>query len=72
MATTPEAMSTFRMNSVDFFPYAEAILHINNKELTIRFSGSEIQPSIAIHFTLTPSSEQKSEQIEILKGRFLS
>ena len=56
LETTNEAMNTFRTHTADNFPYMEGIMDESMKELTLRFSGSDKQASIALNFSLIPSN----------------
>lgn len=67
-------MSIFRVFSVDLYPYSEATLHENLKEMTLHLSGNESVPSIALNFTLEPvaTAEKSVGKAFEFTGRFVS
>ena len=66
-------MNTFRTSSAANFPYMEGLLNENMQELTLLFSGSNIQDNLAFNFTLVVSSDSgQNKSVENLTGYYLS
>ena len=64
LISTSEAMNAFRTRSINQFVYSEALLHEDHKSLTLYFSGSEIQPTLALTFALDPADDNNNRQQE--------
>ena len=62
LISTSEAMNAFRTRSIDQFVYSEALLHEDHKSLTLFFSGSETQPTLALTFALEPTDDNNNRQ----------